>query len=219
MVGKGHNKRDIRRRLAWVRRLKIWQLVVILLLISLAAASLLRLNNLGMVERRQAVYEADKSGDQQAIKQSLVDLQRYVSSHMNTDLGANGVQLVHSYQRAEAAALERATDVANPRSKVYQQASVDCRARFVGGVESFRSDYVQCVIDRVSALSAQDEADYRLNMPQPEQYRFDFASPRWSPDGAGFAVALGVLVAAIIVIRLLAEAFLRWLLSRHYRSV
>lgn len=212
------NKRDIKRSLARINRIKTWQLVVMLLLVSLLAASLLRLNNLGMVERRDAVIAADKSGDKQQIKQSLLELQHYVTSHMNTDLGS-GVYLVSSYERDRAAALEAASDSTNPNSKVYQQASIECRSRFQGGVESFRNDYVQCVIDRVSSLRQQDDAVASIGLPKADTYRYDFASPLWSLDLAGITVAIGVVIALIIIARMVTVVLLRLLLRRHFANV
>lgn len=211
------DKRNLRRWLKRLQLLKTWQLVVLLLLASLVAATFLRLNNLGMVERREAVLAADQKGDDKAVKAALVDLQHYVSSHMNTDLG-KGVYLVKSYERDRAAALESATGSTNPNSAVYQQASVECRSRFVGGVESFRNDYVQCVIERVKSLGGGEDTS-QLNLPRADLYRFDFRSPLISFDPAGLAVLVCLFILSVIVLRWLAFVVLRTLLRFRYRSV
>lgn len=217
MVGRSIDRRQLKGWLKRLQLLKTWQLIILLLLFSLGAASLLRLNNLGMVERREAVMVADEKGDEKAIKASLIELQHYVSSHMNTDLG-NGVYLVKSYERDRAAALKKAQGASNPNSEVYKQASIECRSRFVGGVESFRNDYVQCVIDRVSALSgAQD--NNQLNLPRADLYRFDFRSPLISFDPAGLMVAICVLIITVIIGRWIAYGILRLLLRVRYRAV
>lgn len=207
--------RDIHAKL---QAIKTWQLLVILLISMLIAATFLRLNNLGMAEKRDAVIAADKAGDKAAIKQSLIDLQKYVSSHMNTDLG-NGVYLVTTYERDRDAALATATTGSNPQSAVYQQASVECRARFQGGVESFRNDYVQCVLQRVAALSASADPSAGLVLPKADSYRYDFSSPAWTPDLAGLSVFFCVLVTTVIVGRLLALLALRLLIRHRYRSI
>ena len=68
------------------------------------SATFLRLNNVGMIDRRDAVKQADVDGDETVIAKRLYDLQRFVASHMNTDPGS--VPLEHSYKRAYDRALQ-----------------------------------------------------------------------------------------------------------------
>lgn len=211
------DKARYRRWLRRVRSLKTWQLVILLLLGILLSASLLRLNNLGMTERRSAVLAADQAGDKEKLRAAVVELQRYVSRHMNTDL-QDGFYLSKSYERDRDAALAAAGAQTNPNSAVYQQASVECRSRFQGGRDSFRSDYVQCVIDRVSALSPQAGQDASRNLPRADSYKISFSSPLWSLDLAGLAVAFCVLVTLVILGRFALAVLLRLLLRRHYHS-
>lgn len=212
------DKATYRRMLRKIRRLKTWQLVVILFLGIILSATLLRLNNLEMVERRTAVIAADEKGDRDAIRTAIVELQQYVTGHMNTSLGG-GFFLSHTYERDRDAALAAANQSTNPNSAVYQQASIECRSRFQGGRESFRNDYVQCVIERVSAMSPQADALQALALPKADAYKVNFSSPFWSPDLAGLAVAFCVLVTLVILGRALLTLALRMLLKRHYRSI
>lgn len=205
----------------WLRRVqavKTWQLVVVLLLGVIVAATLLRMNSLGMVERRAAVLHADEAGNREELRQTVVDLQKYVSNHMNAGMG-NGFYLSKTYEHDRDAALQTAGDSTNPNSKVYQQASIECRAKWQGGRESFRNDYVQCVVDRVNALSPASEATEGLNLPKAESYKVNYSSPWWSPDLAGFAVLFCGAVLLLIMGRLLLLLVLRAVLRRHYRSV
>jgi hypothetical protein len=211
-----NDKARYHRILRRVQRLKTWQLLILLLLGVILSATLLRLNNLEMDERRTAVIAADEKGDREALRDSIVELQRYVTGHMNTSLG-DGFYLTRTYERDRDAALAAAGNATNPNSSVYQQASVECRSRFQGGRESFRNDYVQCVIDRVAAMSPQ--TDSTLNLPKPEAYRVNFVTPVWSFDLAGLAVAICVLITAVIIGRLVLLGVLRMLLRRHYRSI
>ena len=73
------DKATYRRLLRATLRLKTWQLFVVLFLAILVAAPLLRLNNLGMVERRSAVIKADEAGDQEKLRLAIVELQDYVT--------------------------------------------------------------------------------------------------------------------------------------------
>lgn len=212
------DKRKLHYRLGRLHRLRMWQLLIVLLFGMLVAATLLRLNNIGMIERRDAVIKADASGDVQATKKALIELQRYVSGHMNTSLG-NGVYLSKTYERDRAAALQAATSGSNPNSSVYQQASVECQSRFQGGVESFRNDYVQCVIERVNALGSGQDPASGINLPRADSYRYDFASPRWSLDLAGLAVLFCAIVLLAIVTKILTAVILRQLLKHRFKSV
>lgn len=196
-----------------IGRVKTWQLVVIGLLMLLVSATFLRLNNLGMVERRTAVIAADESGDKEQIKQSLVDLQRFISSHMNTSLNG-GLYLSKSYERDRAAALEAASGASNPQAAVYQQASIECRSRFQGGVESFRNDYVQCVVERVNALSPSTDPAAGAKLPKADTYRYDFSPPLWSFDAAGISVLITGVIALIIVVRVLTALVLSVVIRR-----
>ena len=212
------DKATYRRTLRRIRSLKTWQLVVVLFLGIILSATLLRLNNLEMVERRTAVIQADEKGDSEAIRAAIVELQRYIARHMNTSL-EGGFFLSKTYERDRDAALAAANQSTNPNSSVYQQASIDCRSRFQGGRESFRNDYVQCVIERVSTLSPQTDIEQTLNLPKADAYKVNFSSPFWTPDLAGLAVAFCVLVTLVILGRALLTLVLRMLLKRHYRSI
>ena len=213
-----NNTEQIRKYLRRLNMLKTWQLVVILLLGLLVSATFLRLNNLGMVEHRKAVISADEKGDDEAVKAALVDLQHYVSSHMNTSL-EKGVYRVKAYERARDAAVEAATNASNPQSEAYKQASVECRSRFQGGVESFRNDYVSCVLERVSALSSASDPQTAVSLPQADTFRYDYVSPVWTPDLAGLSLLFCAVVTGVILVRLLALAFLHLMLRRHYQSL
>lgn len=207
------NKRRLRHWLKVVRQAKTWQLLIVFILLSFLCATLLRLNNLGMVERRDAVIAADKKGDREAAKQALFELQRYVAGHMNTSL-EKGVSLKEIFQQDYQTALAAATNVDNPASEVYQKASIECRARFQGGVESFRNDYVVCVSNAVSSLP--QEQQQAAALPRASAYIYNFSSPLLSFDLAGIFVLLVIILGLIIIVRLVALYWLRWLIKRRH---
>lgn len=201
-----------------IARLKTWQLIVIALILMIIAATFLRFNNLGMVARRSAVLAADEKGDKAQIKQSLINLQHYVSSHMNTEMNG-GLYLSKSYERDRETALEAATDATNPQAAVYQQASIECRAKWQGGVESFRNDYVQCVIARVSSLASANDPTAGVKLPKVDNYRYDFSSPLISFDPAGFFVFLTGVVVVIIIVRIISSLILSGVVRRRYQAL
>lgn len=210
MVGRSKIHRWLRR----VRALKNWQLLVLLLIMTIVSATLLRLNNLGMVERRSAVITADAKGDKEALRTSIVELQNYISAHMNTSL-TGGLYLSKTYERDRDAALAAAENATNPNSAAYQQASIECRARWQGGVASFRNDYVQCVVEKVASMAPQSDPTAGLRLPKADAYRVSFASPLWTPDIAGVSVLVCVLLILTIFARLITLLILRLLLRRH----
>lgn len=212
------NKSQIKHYFHQALRVKTWQLVVVALLLVIISATFLRLNSLGMAEKRTAVVAADESGDKAAIKQSLLELQHFVSSHMNTSLNG-GIYLSKTYERDRAAALEAASGATNPQATVYQQASVECRSRFQGGTASFRNDYVQCVIDRVSALSSSTDPMAGVVLPKVDNYHYDFSSPILSFDAAGLFVFLTGVFMLAIVVRIVTALVLSFVIKRRYQSL
>jgi hypothetical protein len=213
MVGRS----KIRKWLHRLRALKNWQLLVLLLIMTIVSATLLRLNNLGMVERRTAVIAADEKGDKEVLRTRIVELQTYISHHMNTSL-EGGLYLTHTYERDRDAALAAAESVTNPSSAVYQQASIECRSRFQGGVASFRNDYVQCVVEKVGSIAPQSDPTAGLKLPKGDAYRISFASPLWTPDLAGLSVLICVLLILTVIVRTTTVIILRLVLKKHYRS-
>lgn len=212
------NKQRIHQILTTITRIKTWQLVVLLLIGIVLSVSFLRLNNLEMDKRRTAVLEADRLADKDATKQRMVELQRYVAAHMNTSLG-KGFYLEHEYNRDKEAALNAATNDTNPNAAVYQQASIECRNRFQGGVASFRNDYVTCVAERVKALSPSTDPSAGLKLPKAESYHYNFASPFWSPDLAGFSVLFCAIITSVILLRGIVAGIIRLVLKQRFKSI
>lgn len=191
-------------------RAKTWQLVFILIIMGFASATLLRLNNLSMVELRHKVELADKAGDSQAIRQSLAELQHYASSHMNAYPGV--VYLKESYNRDYSQALAQGASNRNPNSDIYQQASIACRARFQGGVASFRNDYVSCVAAAVGNLPP--EQQQAIDLPNPGTYRYSFSSPLISLDIAGVSVIVILILFCFIIAKVTGAIALKLILKK-----
>ncbi len=212
------NKSKIHHYLRVARSLRTWQLIAIVLLMSFVSATFLRLNNIGMIERRTAVVEADKSGNKEQTIEALRQLRNYVNSHMNTNLNG-GVYLEQSYNRDRTIALQQANNASNPNSAAYQQASTECRSRFAGGTDSFRNDYVQCVIDRVGALTQASDPTAGINLPKADAYRHNFISPIISFDLAGISVLFTLLMILVIVLRLLLIVVAKLLLKKHFHAL
>lgn len=208
------DKRQVRRNIKRLQRVKTWQLVILLILASFVAATFLRLNNIGMVERRTAVMAADEAGNEEALIDRLYDLQRHVSGHMNTDLG-RGVYLEASYNRDLQEWQTAQYGDQNPNGNIYKLAQEVCAPRF----SSYSAAYLQCTTSELAKYPAAQTPGEGSGKPRQEAYIHDFASPVWSPDFAGWSIVACIAIAALIVIRLISLGILQLLLRRHYHRL
>jgi cytochrome c1 len=211
------NTRDTKRAIRRLEQVKTWQLIVLLILSLFVSATLLRLNNVGMVERRESVYAADKAADDDEVLDRLYDLQRYASSHMNASTG--DVYLDKKYQR-DVERVVRETEVANRESsdrsaELLYQAYAICRDRFPG----YSSAYTQCVGAEQDKIPENAIGVTRAEFPPVALYKHNFISPVWSPDFAGWSVLITVFLGVAVIIRFIVGVYLRWRLKRTYRSL
>lgn len=214
------DKKRVKKNIKQLQRVKTWQLVSLLLLAVLVAATFLRLNNIGMLERRDAVYAADKAGDSEILKNRLYDLQRYVSAHMNAN--PDRIALEGQYQRdsEKAKARAEASGSSNPNGNVYQKAADVCDP--IGRAQGWRwpdPRYIACVDQELSKYPAATGMTSGIQLPDVNLYYHSFVSPIWSPDFAGWSVIICLVIATMIVARLIGLLVLRAMLRRHFQSV
>src|SRR5437870_2847859 len=99
----GMNKRKLHHAWTKFRAVKPWYFLILALISGVVCVLALRANNQHMVSLRDAVYSADKNG--QDVQKPLRDLQAYVTRHMNTNLNAANtsvyppIQLKYTYER------------------------------------------------------------------------------------------------------------------------
>ncbi len=196
-----------------IRRVKTWQLLLILILSGFVVATFLRLNNVGMAQRREAVLKADKDSRDEDMTNRMYDLQRYTASHMNADTGQ--FDLTEQYKRDAQKAIEAATNDSNPNGNINAQAEAVCRPRY----SSYSAAYLQCFLDEISKYPAAPELPNTVNLPNPALYRHSFVSPRWSPDFAGFSTLFFLLTALIILGRVLRLGLLYLLLKLRRKGI
>lgn len=183
-----------------IKHVKPWYFLVIAGVSFVVSVYGLRQNNLEMVRLREEVYKADKSnGD---VRTALTNLQRHVTSRMNTDLTAGSnpvkppIQLLYTYERLQAANIAKSSN-----EKVYIDAQAYCEAQ--NPTDFSGRNRVPCIQDYVSTNGAKLQ-----NIPD-SLYKFDFVSPSWSPDLAGWT-------AVVTVVSLLIAAKL-WILKRFFK--
>jgi hypothetical protein len=207
------DKKRVSRSIKQLQRVKTWQLVILLILAGFIAATLLRLNNIGMVERRTAVTTADTAGNSDTIIQRLYDLQQYVSAHMNTDLG-KGIYLEASYKRDVQKADDAASAGQNPNGNIYKKAQDVCAPKF----SRYSTAYLQCTLSELNKYPAANDLISSVHYPNADAYLHDYVSPVWSPDFAGWAVVACAVLLLMIIIRLISLLTLKLMLHHHYKS-
>ena len=206
-------------RIKRLSQIKTWQLVILLIMSGFISATFLRLNNVGMVERRESVEHADKAGDMVNLQQRLYDLQRYVSTHMNADPGK--IALDHTYKQMYDRKLkefeEEIKNQSNNDTVSKVRAVCDARARQGGyGRATTQADprYVSCINEEWEKYPAAKVANLQFEAPSTEPYYHTFVSPIWSADYAGWSLLVTIFIAMIIVMRLVVLGMLKLMLRR-----
>ena len=166
----------------------------------------LRQNNLRMVELREAVYQADEKGGD--VETALQALRAHVHAHMNTNLSSGDasvyppIQLKYTYQRLVESEQKKLSEA---NTTVYSDAQAHCERLFPGSVSG--GPRVPCI----QAYVTTHGSDVQAKKIPDSLYKFNFVSPSWSPDIAGFSALLAGLFAGLTVARF---ALGRWLQSR-----
>lgn len=201
------NKREEHHLWKNLRKLSYGYFLVICLVSAIIAVMALRHNNITAIQLRDNVSSVDKqNGDTET---ALKGLRQYVYSHMNTDLASSTsvyppVQLKYRYERLLAAQKQQVTDT---NSKIYSDAQKHCEQLMPTGVSLNRVPCIQQYLDTHPLASEQVIPD--------SLYKFDFASPIWSPDVAGWSLLIFVLALLLFIVRLIAERWLRHQLKQH----
>jgi hypothetical protein len=160
-----------------------------------------RQNNLTAIRLRDKVLQVDKkNGDVEA---ALRELRSYTYAHMNSSLkGGQGsiyppIQLKDRYDRLVAAEKAR---VEQANAQVTKGASAAC----AGNPTRLLCEQ-RYVVDHT-----------QVAQPIPDAlYKFDFVSPNWSPDVAGFSLLGSIIFLALFLIRFITERWLRHSLKQH----
>jgi hypothetical protein len=186
----------IKKSLFHFRRIPSWVFLILFLFSASVSVYALRHNNVTMIKLRDAVYTADKNnGD---VNTALNNLRRYVYGHMNTNLSSGGnaikppIQLKYSYERlqAKAQAQDNSTN-----SSLYTEAENYCQAQIPANLSISGRARVPCVQDYVTTHGVSANS----NSVPAALYEYDFVSPAWSPDLAGWSLVLsGILFLAFV---------------------
>ena len=169
-------------------------LLYLLIASSLVCVGALRHNNQTMVNLRDAVYAADK--DNKDVNTALNNLREYVYAHMNTSLSSGNnnikppIQLKYTYQRLVEA---QANQLQAANQQLYADAQTACKA---AGQTEFGTG-TACVQNYVVTHGGQSDTNVPAGL-----YQFDFVSPTWSPDLAGWSLLTSIILLAALIVRL-----------------
>lgn len=195
------HKRKLHHIWVKIKPISYWYFLAGFLIFSVVAIAALRNNNVTAINLRNEVLNVDKqNGD---VTDALNTLRKYVYSHMNTNLASGPdaiyppIQLKYTYQRLVQA--QQAEDNAI-NSQVYTNAEYYCQQLIPNGFSG--RGRVPCIESYVTTHGVQ---------PQPipaALYEYDFVSPFWSPDLAGWSIVAAIVFFLLFITRLLMEKWL-----------
>jgi hypothetical protein len=203
------NKRHLHHIWRQIRKVRAWYFLVGFVVFAGIATTALRNNNLTALRLRDEVMKVDQqNGDVEA---ALRELREYMHGHMNTQLAVEGgvyppIQLKYRYERLVEAEIAKT----NSNNTVYADAQTYCEAN---EPESFygagRLTCIQSYIDRQPNTPSQAP-----NIPD-SLYKFDFASPVWSPDLAGWSIVVAGLFGLLFIVRVVVDRWMKTTFRAH----
>ena len=208
------DKRNIQKNIKRLEAIKTWQLIIVLILSLFLSATFLRINNTGMITRRNAIEGADKSGDTIEVTSRIYDIQRYAAAHMNADTGIFYLQYQYNRDVKKAVASESGDSSVGANSP---QARADAVCNPNLQIHGYSLAYQNCMLEQLDK-EGQVVDPASITLPNPALYRYSFTSSIWSPDFAGASVLVSLLIAAMVLVRLVVWGVLKLLLKRHYRQ-
>jgi hypothetical protein len=188
------NKAQLHHFWTRIEPIKTLYLLVALVVSVTVCVTALRNNNLQMVKLRSVVYSADQNNGN--VNGTLKTLQSYVVNHMNTNLSdGNGsvyppIQLKYTYQRLQQAA-ESSANAA--KTQIYTEAQTYCQT--LDPTDFSGKNRVPCIENYVTT--------HPVSTPTipTAMYEFDFVSPTWSPDLAGWSLLISALLFVATAVR------------------
>lgn len=202
------NKRKLHHTWKLLRRVSYWYFLAAFLVFGVTAILALRHNNLTAVALRKEVLRVDQeNGDTEL---ALRKLRKHVYNHMNTNLASETsvyppVQLKYRYERLVQAEKSK---VDGQNGNTYNNAQTYCEKTFP---ESFYgAGRLPCIQNYLDS-----HPNARLQPIPDSLYKFDFASPVWSPDLAGLSLVAATLSLVLFVFRFVLERWFRMQLKHH----
>ena len=163
------------------------------------------------------------------LKATLTELKQYTNSHIVINFiekngrnvltfGTGPFYLENQYNRKATTALAEAenqlkqTGDNNPNGNIFAKAMEICKPQAITHGWAWNSPgYLNCMTGVINSYPSTDQLTTSLaaNIPPTSLYRYDFSSPVWAPDLAGFSVLLCLLLLIFILLRFIGFLILR----------
>ena len=163
------------------------------------------------------------------LKATLTELKQYTNSHIVINFiekngrnvltfGTGPFYLENQYNRKATTALAEAenqlkqTGDNNPNGNIFAKAMEICKPQAITHGWAWNSPgYLNCMTGVINSYPSTDQLTISLaaNIPPTSLYRYDFSSPVWAPDLAGFSVLLCLLLLIFILLRFIGFLILR----------
>lgn len=233
--------------LNFLKSIRTWQLILILIPLLFLTATFLRFDNLKMQDLKNAVLEADRAGEDNNgevtegntkksqeeintdLSKTLKNLKTYTESHTVVNfldkngrtelvLGTGPFYLEHQYNRLASEALKKAQVLAstirdsNPNGNIYAHANAVCQPQAIQNRWSWNSaPFIACMTGEIAKFPTTDRLTEQISasIPSTSLFRYDFASPIWSPTLSGLALLLSAILIIVIIVRLITWSLLR----------
>lgn len=193
------SKRALKKAWRKVHLVNTWYFFAAFIAFLIIGVVATRQNNLTSIQLRDEVLKADEQNTD--VEAALKKLREHIYSHMNAGLASGSlqqpIQLKYRYERLVEAEKQKTGN----NQQIYAEAQAYCEERY--GQGSLREGRVPCVQQYVSEHSG----DGQVSQIPDSLYKFDFVSPKWSPDLAGWSLLLAGVFLALFLIRYLTE---RW---------
>ena len=207
------DKKNLHRLWKTLNRASYWYFLIACVVFAVVAVFALRQNNLKAIQLRDEVLKVDQqNGDTEA---ALKKLRQYVYGHMNTDLASSTsvyppIQLKYRYERLVTAEKAR-VDQANSSSNLYNDAQKYCEVNFPQSF--FGAGRLPCIQNYLDSHNAPTTVK---EQPIPDSlYKYNFASPPWSADLAGWSLVFCVFFLLLFLLQFGLGKWLRHKLRNH----
>lgn len=203
------NKRYLHHVLTRLRLIRYRYLLIASLFMFIVFIFAYRQNNITALKLRDQLLEVDKqNGDTEA---ALRKLREFTYTHMNANLATNDasiyppIQLKYRYERLLKAEQDK---LAAANARLYTDAQTYCEQQVTSRVTINR---VPCIQEYLASHGV----NTTVTTVPDALYKFDFVSPVWSPDLAGWSLVACVLALLALLGRYATATFLRHQLRKH----
>jgi hypothetical protein len=202
------DKKKIHHVWTQIRPISYWYFFAAFLISGIVFVFAYRKNNLTALKLRDNLLQVDKqNGDVEA---ALKELRQFTYAHMNAGLsgGANNIyppiQLKYRYERLVQAEKDR---VSAENAKIYNEAQNTCEKLYPQGLSG--RGRIPCIQQYVDSHGVKEQ-------PIPDAlYKFDFVSPVWSSDIAGWSLVVSLVFLLLFIVRFGLGKWLKHSLAEH----